>query len=130
MKSDIDIMNGQLHSLEFDGADMICDLVNKAKADLYYVPSSYHSSETNIFELQVMGKTVKGNLQRSLIRTETGGQEVTYAIELETQKISKRDLAKFTEELMKALQGLEVSDIGGQTPDPSILTLKVINQVL
>ena len=92
--------------------------------------SSYNSKDVNLFEIQVMGKTVKANLQRSLVRTETGGTQVTYAIELETEKVLKKDLAKFSEELMKALPGLESSDVGGGSPSPSLLTLKVLNQVL
>jgi hypothetical protein len=65
-----------------------------------------------------------------VIRTETGGLQTTWAIELETGKISKRDLLKFSEELMNALPGLESTDVGGGSPSPSALTLKVINQVL
>ena len=130
IKSDLDIMNAEFHKIGFEGADMISDITNNPKDEIYYVPTSYNSKDVNLFELQVMGKTVKANLQRSLIRTETGGTQVTYAIELETQKISKKDLAKFSEELMKALPGLEASDVGGGSPSPSLLTLKVLNQVL
>jgi hypothetical protein len=100
------------------------------KEELYYVPTSYNAKSVNLFDLQVMGKTVKANLQRSIIRTETGSQVVTYAIELETGKISKKDLPAFSAELMKALPGLESTDVGGGSPSPSHLTLKVLGQVL
>ena len=130
IKSDLDIMNSEFHKIRFNGEDNISDIVNMPKEELYYVPTSYNSKEVNLFELQVMGKTVKANLQRSIIRTETGGLQTTYAIELETGKISKKDLPKFSEELMKALPGLEATDVGGGSPSPSTLTLKVLNQVL
>ena len=123
-------MNREFHRIGFEGEDMISDIVNIAKDEIYYVPTSYNSKEVNLFELQVMGKTVKANLQRSVIRTENGGNEVTYAIELETDKLTKRELPKFSEELMKALPGLEAADVGGGSPSPSLLTLKVLNQVL
>ncbi|MFL5785659.1 MAG: cytochrome-c peroxidase [Bacteriovoracaceae bacterium] len=130
IKSDLDIMNGEFHKTGFNGLDAISDIVNLPKEKLYFVPTSYNAKDVNLFELQVMGKTVKANLQRSVIRTETGGLQTTWAIELETGKISKRDLARFSEELMKALPGLEANDVGGGSPSPSALTLKVINQVL
>lgn len=130
IKADLDIMNREFHRIGFNGEEMISDIVNMPKEEIYYVPTSYNSKDVNLFHLQVMGKTVKANLQRSVIRTETGGTEVTYAIELETDKISKKDLPKFSEELMKALPGLEATDVGGGSPSPSLLTLKVLNQVL
>jgi hypothetical protein len=130
IKADLDIMNAQFHKTGFNGAEAISDIVNMPKEELYFVPTSYNSKEVNLFDLQVMGKTVKANLQRSIIRTETGGLQTTWAIELETSKISKKELTKFSEELMKALPGLEASDVGGGSPSPSNLTLKVINQVL
>jgi cytochrome c peroxidase len=130
IKSDLDIMNSQFHKIGFEGEDMISDIINMPKEELYYVPTSYNSKSVNLFDLQVMGKTVKANLQRSIIRTETGSQVVTYAIELETGKISKKDLPAFSAELMKALPGLESTDVGGGSPSPSHLTLKVLGQVL
>jgi cytochrome c peroxidase len=130
IKSDLDIMNQEFHRIGFEGEDMISDIVNLPKSQIYYVPTSYNSKDVNLFELQVMGKTVKANLQRSVIRTETGGQQVTYAIELETEKVSKKDLPQFSQELIKALPGLTSQDVGGGSPSPSTLTLKVLNQVL
>ncbi len=130
IKSDLDIMNSQLHKIGFNGEDMISDIMNMPKEELYYVPTSYNTKSVNLFNLQVNGKTIKANLQRSIIRTETGSQVVTYAIELETGKILKKDLPAFSAELMKALPGLEASDVGGGSPSPSNLTLKVLNQVL
>lgn len=130
LKADLDIMNTEFHKIGFNGEDSISDIVNMPKEELYYVPTSYNAKSVNLFELQVMGKTVKANLQRSVIRTETGGLQTTYAIELETGKISKKELPKFSEELMKALPGLEAADVGGGSPSPSLLTLKVLNQVL
>ena len=130
IKSDVDIMNREFHRIGFNGEEIISDIVNLPKEEIYYVPTSYNSKDVNLFELKVMGKTVKANLQRSLIRTETGGLQTTWAIELETEKISKKDLPAFSKELMKALPGLEAGDVGGGSPSPSILTLKVLNQVL
>lgn len=130
IKSDLDIMNREFHRVGFNGEETISDIVNMPKEEIFYVPTSYNSKDVNLFELKVLGKTVKANLQRSVIRTETGASEVTYAIELETEKVLKRDLAKFSEELLKALPGLEASDVGGGSPSPSQLTLRVLNQVL
>ncbi len=130
IKSDLDIMNGEFHKIGFNGEDIISDIVNLPREEIFYVPTSYNTKSVNLFELQVMGKMVKANLQRSVIRTETGGKEVTFAIEFETDKISKKELLKFSLELMKALPSLEASDVGGGSPSPSLLTLKVLNQVL
>lgn len=130
IKSDLGIMNSEFHKIGFNGEEQISDIVNLPKEEIFYVPTSYNSKDVNLFELQVMGKTVKANLQRSLIRTETGGLQTTWAIELETEKISKKDLPAFSKELMKALPGLEASDVGGGSPSPANLTLKILNQVL
>lgn len=130
IKTDVEILNREFHKIGFENEDMISDIVNLPKEEVFYVPTSYNTKDVNLFELTVMGKTVKANLQRSLIRTETGGLETTWAIELETEKISKRDLPAFSKELMNALGDLEASDIGGGSPSPSNLTLKVLNQVL
>lgn len=130
IKSDVELMNQEFHKIGFDGEDMISDIVNLPKEQIFYVPTSYNAKDVNLFELQVMGKTVKANLQRSLIRTETGGVQTTWAIELETEKISKKDLPEFSRQLMQALPGLEATDVGGGSPSPSALTLRVLNQVL
>ena len=130
IKSDLDIMNAQVHKIGFEGKGTISDIVNVPTEDLFFVPTSSLTKEENLFELQVMGKTVKGNLQRSIVRTETGAQTVSYAIEIESPRILKKELAKFSEELMKALSALTPEDRESETPDSASLTLRVIKQIL
>jgi cytochrome c peroxidase len=130
IKNDVDAINAIFHKIEFDGADIISDQLNSAKEDVYYVPTSYNEKDVLLFTLQIAGKTVKGNLQKSWIRTDKGGMQVTWALELETSKVTKAQHNDFAQEILKALDVLEASDVGGGSPSPSDLTLKVLNQVL
>lgn len=129
IKSDVETMNEYFHQISFDGADRISDVLNQPKEEVMYVPTSFNTKETNTFNLNVEGKTVKCILQRSIIRTETGALESTWAIEFETQKILKADTQKFGKALMEQL-GLEASEVGGGSPSPSKLTLEVLEKAL
>lgn len=130
IKRDIDLMNQQFHLIPFAGADAISDQMNASKENLFYVPTSYNSKDATLFTINVAGKTVEANLQKSVLRTETGALETTYALELETQKVTKAEFAAFSNELMKKLNVLKEEDVGGGSPSPSLLTLEVLNQVL
>lgn len=129
IKSDVETMNEYFHQISFDGADRISDVLNQPKENVMYVPTSFNTKETNTFNLNVDGKTVKCILQRSVLRTETGALENTWAIEFETQKILKADTQKFGKALMEQL-GLEASEVGGGSPSPSKLTLEVLEKAL
>jgi cytochrome c peroxidase len=130
IKSDLTSINEEFHKLKFEGQDRISDQMNVAKADLFYVPTSFNQKDTLKFERLVAGKTLKGNLQKSFIRTAKGGIEVTYALELETEKVSKADYQKFTNAVLEELNVLEATDVGGGSPSPSELTLDVLKKVL
>lgn len=125
IKSDVDAMNDYFHQIDFKGADRISDVMNQPKEDVFYVPTSYNTKETNTFTITVEGRPVKCILQKSVLRTETGALETTWAIEFETTKILKADTERFGKALLKQL-GLEASEVGGGTPSPSVLTLKVL----
>lgn len=129
IKSDVEIMNENFHKISFNGADRISDVLNQPKEEVMYVPTSFNVKETNTFDLLVDGKTVKCILQRSVLRTETGALETTWAIEFETQKILKADTQKFGKALMEQL-GLEAHEVGGGSPSPSKLTLEVLEKAL
>lgn len=128
IKSDVDTMNEWFHKIDFKGADRISDVMNQPKEEVFYVPTSYNTKETNTFTITVEGKPVKCILQRSILRTETGALETTWAIEFETTKILKSETEKFGKALLKQL-GLEASEVGGGTPSPSHLTLKVLEML-
>lgn len=128
IKADVDSMNDYFHQIDFKGADRISDVMNQPKEEVFYVPTSYNTKETNTFTVTVEGKPVKCILQKSVLRTETGALETTWAIEFETTKILKSESEKFGKALLKQL-GLESSEVGGGTPSPSLLTLKVLEQL-
>jgi cytochrome c peroxidase len=130
IKSDLLLMNQQFHELAFDGAAIISDQMNISQGDLFYVPTSFNSKKVDVFTLDVAGKSVQCHLQKSFIRNERGGLEVTYSLEMETDRILKADLSEFGKELYKKLEVLNSGDIGGGSPSPSNLTLKVLKQVL
>jgi cytochrome c peroxidase len=130
IKNDIMAMNESFHKIKFNGAEKISDEVNLSEDAIFYVPSSYNAKDVILFQLKVNGKMVEANLQKSYLRTETGAIQVTYGLELETGKVSKKDYDAFSKALLEKLNVLEASDVGGGTPSPSELTLKVLNQVL
>jgi cytochrome c peroxidase len=129
IKSDVNLMNEYFHQINFNGADRISDVLNQRKEDVLYVPTSYNTKETNTFNLNIEGKSVKCILQRSVLRTETGALETTWAIEFETSKVLKTDIQKFGKALTKQL-GLSSQDVGGGSPSPSKLTLQILEQAL
>lgn len=129
IKEDLNIMNAGFRNLPFDGMANITDQMNRKKEDIVFVPTSYNIKDVMIFNFDIAGKKVEGNLQKSFIRTETGAIEVTYALELETSKVSKAQYGAFAKEILKNLN-LEADEVGGGSPSPSNLTLKVLNQVL
>lgn len=128
IKSDVETMNANFHKISFSGADRISDVMNQKKEEVFFVPTSYNQKDTNTFTIDVDGREVKCILQKSLIRTENGGLETTWAIEFETSKFLKADLQKFGKALLKELN-LSASDVGGGSPSPSKLTLKVLEQL-
>jgi cytochrome c peroxidase len=130
IQHDVDSMNSDFHKLNFEGLDVVSDQMNINKDDLYFVPTSYNSKFVNLFNLNVSGRIVEVNLQKSVLRTETGSLETTWAIELETEKISKAEYPAFAKELLSKLGHLEASDVGGGSPSPSNLTLKVLGQII
>jgi cytochrome c peroxidase len=129
IKSDVETMNENFHQIAFNGADRISDVLNQSKDEVMYVPTSFNTKDTNTFDLVVNGKTVKCILQRSVLRTETGALENTWAIEFETTKILKSETEAFGKALLNQL-GLDSTDVGGGTPSPSKLTLEVLGKAL
>ncbi len=129
IRSHISTINAGLGRIKFAGADRISDVLNQAKDEVLYVPTSFNRKETNTFNLTVEGKAVKSILQRSLLRTETGALVETWAIEFETGRVLKSEIQKFGKSLLRALN-LKNSEIGGGTPSPSKLTLQVLEKAL
>jgi cytochrome c peroxidase len=129
IKSDVMTMNEYFHQINFNGSDRISDVLNKAKDEILYVPTSFNTKETNTFMLNVDGKPVKCILQRSILRTETGALETTWAIEFETSKVLKAEIQKFGNSLANELD-LSSHDVGGGTPSPSKLTLEILEEAL
>lgn len=129
IKRDLQEINRNFHLIKFSGEDTISDNINRTKEEISYVPTSSNTKDVILFATSIDGKTVEGNLQKSWIRTETGGIQVTWALELETSKITKAQFKDFSATVLKKLEVLEASDVGGGSPSPSDLTLKVINQV-
>lgn len=128
IKSDMETMMKQFRKIDFEGSANISDKMNSSREDLFYVPTSFNTKEVTTFPVSVGLKTVFVNLQRSTLRTETGSLIKTYAIELETAKIQKKEVDDLGREVLKKLN-LTADDVGGGTPSPSELTLEVINQV-
>jgi hypothetical protein len=79
----------------------------------------------------VNGKKLTVNLQSSLIRTENGAIETTWAIEFETSKVLKKDFEVYSQAVFNYLADskLNVTDLGGQSPSPSKTTEKVLGQI-
>ena len=129
IKEDLNLMNVGLRNLPFEGMATITDQMNRKKEDIIFVPTSYNVKDVQIFKVNINGKTVEGNIQKSFIRTETGAVEVTYALELDTAKVTKAKYPAFVKEVLKTLN-LSASEVGGESPSPSNLTLKILDQVM
>ena len=129
IKSDLHQINESFHDIKFNGEDTISDNINRSKEDIFYVPTSYNTKDVILFTTNIDGKEIEGNLQKSWIRTDKGGIQVTWAIELETTKVTKAQFNEFAASVMKTLNVLDATDVGGGSPSPSDLTLQVINQV-
>jgi cytochrome c peroxidase len=115
IRSDVAAINYGFHRISFAGAERISDVLNRPKNEVVYVPTSFNTKETNTFTLSVDGKPIKCILQRSILRTETGAVETTWAIEFETGKVLKSEAQKFGKSLLRKLD-LAASDVGGGTP--------------
>jgi hypothetical protein len=107
---------------------MISDDLNVPVKDLFFVPTSSNSILETNWELTMNGIPSEISLQRSILRTETGGFITTWAIELRSRKVSKKDMSLLIGQWLKDLKDLEVNaeDSQGSTPDPSKLTEAVL----
>jgi cytochrome c peroxidase len=130
IKNDLLVMNQKFHLIPFNGASTISDQMNLSRQDLFYVPTSFNKKEVTHFNMDVAGKMVEFNLQKSHIRNDRGGMEVTFSLEIETEKLTKAELTQFGKALFQKLEGLNADDIGGGSPSPSNLTIEVLKQVL
>jgi cytochrome c peroxidase len=129
IKKDLEVIMGEMRKINFDGALNISDKMNSPKEEVLYVPTSFNTKETTIFDFTIKGKNVSANLQRSTLRNELGGTETTYAIELELQKLQKAEFEAHGLDVLKLLD-LSKEDVGAGSPSPSELTLKIINEVI
>lgn len=128
IKSNVNHLNKLLKLITFQGIDIISDHLNLPKDEILLVPTSFNHKKTQLFELQIQSKKVLCRLQESLLRDEWGGQVKTWAIEIETSKILKSELESFSKALLQELK-LDSSDVGGTSPSPSKLTLKVLRDL-
>lgn len=130
IKNDVDSINANFHNIRFEGTDKISDQINRSKDEVFYVPTSFNQKDVILFSVEINGRKVEGNLQKSWIRTDKGGIQVTWALELETNKVTKAQYNDFAQAVLKKLDVLDATDVGGGSPGPSDLTLQVLNQVM
>jgi hypothetical protein len=131
IKSDVETIDSTFKKLPLKNMVEISDLMNIPVSKLFFVPTSFNEKKTYTRILNVNGATLTVNLQSSLIRTENGSVEQTWAIEFETTKILKKDYDRFSQAIFQYLaeSKLTASDIGGQSPSPSKTTEKVLGLI-
>ena len=128
MRNNVHLMNNFWQESGFKNIEMISDDLNVPVKDLFFVPTSSNSILETNWELTMNGIPSEISLQRSILRTETGGFITTWAIELRSRKVSKKDISLLVGQWLKDLKDLEVNaeDSQGSTPDPSKLTEAVL----
>lgn len=129
IKSNIEQINKNFHSISFAGSENISDKLNQSKESIFYVPTSYNNKEVTTIDLTIDGKDVTVLLQKSTLRTETGAIERTFAIEFECDRMTKIEATEFGKKIINELR-LTSNDIGGGSPSPSKLTIDVIGKAL
>jgi|GEM_PF-110816 len=132
MKEDVLGMNQIWHSIPLKHFEVISDDMNISMDKLFFAPTSTNTKVENTWDENIGGQKVKVILQKSSIRTENGGVVSTWAIELTTNKITKRALPSVLDEWLKQLVkiGLVPEDAQGTSPSPSKLTDKILREIL
>lgn len=131
IKQDLETINQELHSYNFNGVTEVMDRLNLTREKLFFAPTSFNFKQSLLTSLSVAGKEVQLDLQASKLRDERGGHHNTYALELRTGKITKAEYEAFTKELIQLLaqSGITAQDIGGTNPSPSQFTAEIIGQL-
>lgn len=132
IKNDLLAINEAMHAAGLEGEVDLSDRTNIAKEKLFYVPTSYNFKRSWTYSSRIQNHLVKTILLDSLLRDEYGAQHKTYAIEFETDQIKKSDFESFTRELSALFTqaGIEAQDLGGNNYSPSLLTEKIIQEVM
>jgi cytochrome c peroxidase len=128
MKNDVLFMNAFWQKVGFKNIETMSDDLNISVKDLFFAPTSSNSKLETKWKVIINGILSEVNLQRSILRTQTGGVTTTWAIELKSNKVSKKDTVSLMSQWLKDLKELDVSpeDAQGSTPSPSKLTEKVL----
>ncbi len=128
LRNNVHLMNNFWQGSGFKNIDMISDDLNVPVKDLFFVPTSSNSIVETNWELTMNGIPTEISLQRSILRTQTGGLMTTWAVELRSRKVSKKDMSLLVSHWLKHLKELEVNaeDSLGTTPVPSKLTEEVL----
>ncbi|MBY0517254.1 MAG: hypothetical protein K2P81_10110 [Bacteriovoracaceae bacterium] len=129
IKQEVETINHSFHQIPFAGLTEVSDQLNIPLEDLFIVPTSLNKKSTYTMDLPFQNSSVNVILQSSEIRTEQGGIVTTWAIEFESDKVLKKDLASFTKVVYDYLANAGVStvDVGGHSPSPSKTTEKILN---
>lgn len=131
MKNDVIDMNTFWQTVGFKNIEIISDDLNVKKQDLFFAPTSSNSKLETKWNVELNNTFTQFNLQRSVLRTETGRLKSTWAIEVKLDKVSKKMLPVLMKEWLKGLKEANVNaeDTQGSTPSPSKLTEKVLLEI-
>lgn len=132
MKNDVNEMNNLWHSLDFEKQETISNELNIPIKSLLFAPTSTNTKDEYFWTILINGLPVEAVLQKSQVRTATGGLTTTWAIELKLNKVSKKDVPLLIESWLKDLVNAGVNEIDAQgvAPSPSKLTEKVLLEIL
>lgn len=131
MKNDTLKMNQLWHSINFKNLETISDEMNIPLKDLFFAPTSSNTKQEYHWSVLINGNVLNCNLQKSLLRTASGGITQTWSLEVKLDKVTKKDFPLLTQDWLKNLveTGLNSQDAQGTTPSPSKLTEKVLMNI-
>ena len=132
MKNDVLNMNQLWHSLKFKNLESISDEMNIPMENLFFAPTSTNSKLESTWIEKINDASVSATLQKSTIRTETGGLTTTWSVEYKLDKITKKNLPLVIDQWLQKFvdMGLSPKDAQGRSPSPSKLTEKVLKGML
>jgi cytochrome c peroxidase len=131
IKVDVSEINTNVQQIPLKSKKEISNLLNVKIDDLFFVPTSLNSKDTYVRNIQFNQLSIEVILQKSILRTEDGNFESTWAIEFETSKVLKKDLATLNKFIFDYLvnAGLVANDFGGHSPSPSKTTEKILQKI-
>jgi hypothetical protein len=95
---------------------------------IFFAPTSTNSKLESTWIEQINDASVSATLQKSTMRTETGGLTTTWSVEYKLDKITKKHLPLVIDQWLQKIvdMGLSPKDAQGSSPSPSKLTEKVL----